>query len=119
VYGPINAGSPKYVADDAAEFIAVQAKPPILWIRGSDDMIVSDNSMFDFGALGKLGFVPDWPGDDVYPPQPMISQTRAVLEKYAANGGSYEEHVIADTAHGPHIEKPDEFNLLFHPFLTV
>lgn len=117
VFGPINAGSPKYVAGDVAELIAVQPKPPILWIRGSDDMIVSDNSMFDFGALGKLDFVPGWPGDDVYPPQPMVSQTRAVLDQYAANGGSYQEYVIADTAHGPHIEKPDEFNTLFHQFL--
>jgi pimeloyl-ACP methyl ester carboxylesterase len=80
-------------------------------------MIVSDNSMFDFGALGKLEFVPGWPGDDVYPPQPMVSQTRHVLEQYAANGGRFQEYVIQDTAHGPHIEKPDEFNALFHAFL--
>lgn len=117
VYGPINAGSPKYVAGDVPAFIAAEPKAPILWIRGSDDMIVSDNSMFDFGALGKLGYVPGWPGEEVYPPQPMVSQTRAVFERYAANGGSYEEHVIAGTAHAPHIEKPDEFNALFHAFL--
>jgi pimeloyl-ACP methyl ester carboxylesterase len=117
VWGPINAGSPKYVLDDVPLLIAAQPKPPILWIRGSDDMIVSDNSMFDFGALGKLEFVPGWPGDDVYPPQPMVSQTRHVLEQYAANGGRFQEYVIQDTAHGPHIEKPDEFNALFHAFL--
>jgi pimeloyl-ACP methyl ester carboxylesterase len=116
-WGPINAGSPKYVLDDVGALIAVQPKPPVLWIRGSDDMIVSDNSMFDFGALGKMEFVPGWPGDEVYPPQPMVGQTRAVLEQYAAHGGSFSEHVIQDTAHGPHIEKPDEFNALFHPFL--
>jgi pimeloyl-ACP methyl ester carboxylesterase len=117
IWGPINAGSPKYVLDDVPALLAVQPKPPILWIRGSHDMIVSDNSMFDFGALGKLDLVPGWPGDDVYPPQPMVSQTRAVLERYAASGGSFQEHVIQDTAHSPHIEKPDEFNALFHPFL--
>jgi pimeloyl-ACP methyl ester carboxylesterase len=118
-WGPINAGSPKFVLDDVPLLIATQPKPPILWIRGSDDMIVSDNSMFDFGALGKMGFVPGWPGDEVYPPQPMVSQTRAVLEQYAANGGGFQEHVIQDTAHGPHIEKPDEFNALFHAFLKL
>jgi len=118
VWGPINAGSPKYVLDDVPALLATQPKPPILWIRGSHDMIVSDNSMFDFGALGKLEFVPGWPGDEVYPPQPMVSQTRAVLEQYAAQGGSFQEHVIQDTAHGPHIEKPDEFNALLHAFLT-
>jgi pimeloyl-ACP methyl ester carboxylesterase len=81
-------------------------------------MIVSDNSMFDLGALGKLEFVPGWPGDEVYPPQPMVSQTRGVLEQYAASGGHFQEHVIQDTAHAPHIEKPDEFNALLHAFLT-
>lgn len=117
VWGPINAGSPKYVLDDVPALIATQPKPPILWIRGSDDMIVSDNSMFDFGALGKMELVPGWPGDDVYPPQPMLSQTRAVLEQYAANDGSFQEHVIQDTAHGPPIEKPAEFDAIFHAFL--
>ena len=80
-------------------------------------MIVSDNSMFDFGALGKLELIPGWPGDAVYPPQPMIKQTSAVFEKYAASGGIYKEHVIKNAAHSPHIEKPQEFNALFHAFL--
>ena len=82
-------------------------------MRGSDDQIVSDTSFFDFGYLGKLGFVPGWPGEEVYPPQPMVSQTRAVLDKYKADGGAYWEKVIADTGHTPHIEKPDEFMALF------
>ncbi len=97
--------------------LAAVPKPPILWVRGDSDMIVSDNSMFDFGALGKLGFLPGWPGEEVYPPQPMVTQTRTVLEKYAAAGGSFEEHILPDTAHSPHIEKPAEFNALFHAFL--
>ncbi|MBM3136013.1 MAG: alpha/beta hydrolase [Chloroflexi bacterium] len=108
-WGPINAVSPKYVGDSVKRFIATQPKPPILWVRGSDDQIVSDTSFFDFGALGKLGFVPGWPGDEVYPPQPMVGQTRAVLEKYAAAGGAYWEKVIPDTGHVPYIEKPEEF----------
>lgn len=118
VKGIVNCWSPKYLANDVAELLAVSPKPPILWVRGDSDMIVSDNSMFDFGALGKLGYVPGWPGDEVYPPQPMISQARKVFEQYAASGGSFEEHIIKDTAHGPHIEKPDEFSALFHAFLA-
>jgi pimeloyl-ACP methyl ester carboxylesterase len=106
------------VIGDVPALIATQPKPPILWIRGSHDMIVSDNSMFDLGALGKMELVPGWPGDDVYPSQPMVSQTRAVLERYAAKGGSFQEQVIQGTAHGPHIEKPEAFNQLFHAFLT-
>jgi pimeloyl-ACP methyl ester carboxylesterase len=117
-WGPINAGSPKYVIADAAELIAAPNKPPVLWVRGAEDMIVSDNSMFDLGALGKLGYVPGWPGDEVYPPQPMVGQTRDVLEKYAAQGGEYQEAVIADTGHGVFIEKQDEFNTIFHAFIA-
>ena len=116
-YGPINAGSPKYVIEEVPDFIATDPKPPILWVRGNDDQIVSDNSMFDFGALGKMGLVPGWPGDQVYPPQPMIGQTRDVLEKYAANGGSFEEHAIEDSGHGPHVDQADRFNEVFHAFL--
>jgi pimeloyl-ACP methyl ester carboxylesterase len=111
-WGPINATSPKYVGDSVERFIVVTPKPPILWVRGDGDMIVSDNSMFDFGTLGKMNLVPGWPGEDVYPPQPMVGQTRAVLDRYAAGGGRYWEKVMADTAHTPYVEKPDEFTEL-------
>jgi pimeloyl-ACP methyl ester carboxylesterase len=117
VHGPVNCWSPKFTGQDVSDLLAAGHKPPILWLRGDSDMIVADNSMFDLGTLGKLGFVPEWPGDEVYPPQPMVSQTRAVFEKYAAQGGSYSEHVIKDAAHAPHIEKASEVNELFHEFL--
>ncbi len=117
-WGPINAGAPKYVLDDTVALLATAPKPRLLWIRGSDDQIVSDNSMFDLGALGKLGFVPGWPGDASYPPQPMIAQTRDVLEQYRANGGCFEEHAIAGAAHAVHVEKPAEFNAILAEFLS-
>ena len=113
VLGPINALTPKYVGDSVQRFIACTPKPPILWVRGSHDQIVGDMSLFDLGTLGKLGVVPGWPGDDVFPPQPMVGQTRAVLEKYAANNGQFEEVVMEDTGHSPFIEKPAEFMGLF------
>lgn len=113
VYGPLNAASPKYTGDTVARFLAAASKPPILWVRGSDDQIVGDNSLFDMGTLGKLGAVPGWPGDDVFPPQPMVGQTRRVLDRYRAAGGAYWEHVIAETGHSPYIEKPEEFAALF------
>jgi pimeloyl-ACP methyl ester carboxylesterase len=53
--------------------------------------------------------VPGWPGEEIYPPQPMVSQTRHVLAQYAAQGGAFEEVVIADTGHTPFVEKPAEF----------
>lgn len=116
-WGPINASSPKYVGDSVERFIAAQPKPPILWVRGDSDQIVGDNSLFDLGTLGKLGIVPGCPGDEIYPPQLMVGQTRSVLEKYTANGGKFAEVVIADTGHTPFIEKPEEFMASFGPFL--
>lgn len=114
-WGPINATSPKYFNTSA--FADMDHKPPVLWVRGDADQIASDNSMFDYGALGQMGFVPDWPGDEVYPPQPMVSQMRAVLERYQANGGRYREVVIKDTAHSPHIERPETFLTEFTVFI--
>jgi pimeloyl-ACP methyl ester carboxylesterase len=92
----------------AEELVAVTAKPPITWVRGDSDAIVSDTSLFDLAYLGQLGVVPGWPGADDCPPQPMVSQTRAVLERYAAAGGSYREVVYEACGHSPHIERPAE-----------
>jgi pimeloyl-ACP methyl ester carboxylesterase len=116
--GPANAMSPKYVGDTVERFVAAPAKPPILWVRGADDQIVSDSSFFEFGTLGKFGLVPGWPGEEIYPPQPMVGQTRAVLERYGAGGGAFEERVIADAGHTPYIEKPDEFRAFLVDHLT-
>lgn len=117
-HGPINAISPKYVGDLVERFINAAPKPPILWVRGDSDQIVSDNSLFDFGTLGKLGFVPGWPGEEIYPPQPMVGQMRQILEQYQTNGGVYQEVVIADTGHSPYIEKPREFMTSFTQMLA-
>lgn len=106
-FGPINATSPKWF--NASALAGMPSKPPVLWIRGDSDQIVSDLSLFDFGALGQLGFVPGWPGADVYPPQPMVSQTRAVLDAYRAGGGQYREVVFENTGHSPNIEQHDLF----------
>jgi len=116
-FGPVNSWSPKYLGGDAAELVVTDHKPPILWVRGDADLIVSDNSMFDLGTLGSMGYVPGWPGMDVYPPQPMVAQTRAVFQAYANQGGSYSEHIVSDAAHSVFIEKPGEFNALFHEFI--
>ncbi|NVB43313.1 alpha/beta hydrolase [Pseudenhygromyxa sp. WMMC2535] len=105
--GMNNALSPKYM--NQGGFADIAEKPPVLWMRGEGDQIVSDRSMFDFGVLGELGAVPGWPGADVYPAQPMIAQTRAVLDAYQAHGGSYREVCFSDCGHALHIEKEDEF----------
>lgn len=116
-FGPINAISPKYVGDVVEKLLSADSKPFLLWVRGEADQIVSDNSLFDFGTLGQLGLVPGWPGAEVYPPQPMVSQTRYVLEQYKNAGGDFEEIVMPDTAHSPYIEKPQEFMTAFKKVL--
>lgn len=118
-FGPLNAASPKYTGYTVERFVAAEHKPPILWVRGSDDQIVSDNSFFDLGTLGKLGFVPGWPGEAVYPPQPMLAQTRHVLDQYQARGGRYYERVIPDTGHTPYVEKPAAFGELLVAHLLL
>ena len=115
-WGPANALSLKYL-DDPQKIIDANPKPPVLWVRGSHDLAVSDTSASDPGTLGMQGLLPGWPGADVYPPQPMLGQTRAVLDAYQDAGGSYAEVMIEDTAHVPYIEKPDAFNAVFHDFL--
>jgi pimeloyl-ACP methyl ester carboxylesterase len=105
--GVLNTMAPNHfrIADD---LIAVAAKPPVTWVRGDKDVIVSDTSLFDLAYLGQLGVVPGWPGAEACPPQPMVAQTRAVLERYAAAGGSYREVVYDNCGHSPHIEYPAE-----------
>jgi pimeloyl-ACP methyl ester carboxylesterase len=93
-------------------------KPPILWVRGSHDIAVSDRAASDAGTFGLLGLIEGYPGEAVYPPQPMVSQIRRTLERYAESGGSFEEVVIDDSGHIPFIEKPDAFNAIFHEFLA-
>jgi pimeloyl-ACP methyl ester carboxylesterase len=105
--GVLNAMAPNHFRLD--DLHAISPKPPICWIRGTDDQIVSDASMFDLNNLGALGAVPGWPGAETHPPQPMVAQTRAVLERYASEGGTYEEVAVPDCGHSPHIEKPAEF----------
>ncbi|MGH3762156.1 alpha/beta fold hydrolase [Actinophytocola sp.] len=114
--GVLNTMAPNHFRlDDLHE---ITPKPPIRWLRGDADQIVSDASMFDLANLGALGALPDWPGAETHPPQPMIAQTRAVLDRYAAAGGTYDEIVIADAGHSPHIEKPAEFSAALREILA-
>lgn len=113
--GVNNALSPKYC--DFSAFAGIAARPEVLWVRGADDQVVSDSSLFDFGFLGKLGAVPGWPGDEAYPPQPMVGQMRAVLDAYRARGGRVTEEVLPNVGHSPHIEAHGAFIDLVSRFL--
>lgn len=115
--GDNNAIAPAYF--NQGDFAHMRQSVPVLWVHGADDQIVSDTSLFDFGFLGQIGAVPGWPGLEIYPPQPMVSQMRFVLDIYTANGGAYREIVLADCGHSPHIEKHDEMLRIFTEFVDA
>ncbi|MET3804597.1 pimeloyl-ACP methyl ester carboxylesterase [Nakamurella sp. UYEF19] len=104
--GVLNTMSPTFL--DLSGIVDISPRPPILWIRGEADQIVSDSSIFDLAQLGALGAIPGYPGIDRVPPQPMIGQTRSVLDAYQSSGGQYEEVVLPDVGHSPHIEATDD-----------
>jgi pimeloyl-ACP methyl ester carboxylesterase len=103
--GVNNAMAPIYCNTSA--FGDVEGPVPLLWIRGDEDQVVSDESMFDFGNLGRIGAVPGWPGMEVFPPQPAVSQTRAVFDRRRPRG-VVREVVLAGVGHGPVIEAAGE-----------
>lgn len=112
--GVLNTMVPRYF--NVSGIVDLAEKPPIAWIHGTLDAIVSDTSFYDFNYLGQLGIVPGWPGADVAPPQEMVSQTRDVLAAYTAAGGEVAEIALEGSGHSPHLERPAEFR---HALLEV
>lgn len=115
VSGILNALSPKYC--DWTGLVDVADKPPVLWTHGARDLVVADGSMLEFGAIGWSGVVAGWPGAEVYPPQQMIGQIRALLERYAAAGGSVRTEMFDESGHGPHLDAADRWLAVFRDFL--
>ncbi|MGB9786328.1 MAG: alpha/beta fold hydrolase [Infirmifilum sp.] len=113
--GVLNAMSPKYF--NAKSVLTLSVKPPVYWIHGSDDLMVSDNSPIDIGVLGKNGFIPNYPGEEIFPPQPMFSQIKAFLEEYTERGGSFEQKIIQGAGHTPFVEKEEEFLEILMSFI--
>lgn len=113
--GILNALSGKYCRWDG--IVDLDPKPPVLWTHGTEDQVVADGSAWEMGSLGRMGLVPGWPGDEVYPPQPMVSQIRSVLEAYRDGGGDVLMEMFEGSGHGPHIDAADRWNTLFFDFL--
>lgn len=113
--GVLNAMAPVYC--DLSGIVDVPVKPPVLWVRGAEDRVVSDTSLLDLAMLGRLGQLEGWPGEEEMPPQPMVSQTRWVLDRYQEAGGEYAEVVVDGAGHSPHVERPAEFREALGGFL--
>ncbi len=113
--GVLNTMSPKH--GNLRHFLDIDPKPPVLWIRGDIDQIVSDESMMELGNLGRLHLLPGWPGMRAYPPQPMIKQTRHFFEQYKERGGKYIELEISG-GHMCILESPVHFIKALDTFIA-
>jgi pimeloyl-ACP methyl ester carboxylesterase len=113
--GILNALSPKYC--NWSGIVELDPKPPVLWTHGSADIVVADGSAWEMGTLGRMGAVPGWPGMEVFPPQPMVSQIRTVLERYRERGGHVEMEMFHGSGHCPAIDAAERWSELFFAFL--
>ena len=109
--GILNALSGKYC--NWAGIVDITPKPPILWVHGSADIVVADGSAWEMGTLGKMGIIPGWPGDAVFPPQLMVTQIRNVLQRYADQGGSVQMEMFEGSGHGPVFDAAQRFSDTF------
>jgi pimeloyl-ACP methyl ester carboxylesterase len=116
VHGILNALSGKYC--NWSGIVDIDPKPPILWTHGTLDIVVADGSAWDMGNLGKLGIVPGWPGDAVFPPQPMVTQIRHVLERYRDAGGRVQMEMFEGSGHGPIFDAAERWSGVFFEFLA-
>jgi pimeloyl-ACP methyl ester carboxylesterase len=114
--GILNALSPKYC--NWSDIVDVNPKPPVLWTHGTADIVVADGSAWEMGTLGKLGVVPGWPGEDVFPPQPMVTQIRNVLEAYRDKGGHVQFEMFEGSGHGPLFDAADRWSKIFFAFVA-
>jgi pimeloyl-ACP methyl ester carboxylesterase len=113
--GILNALSPKYCR--WAEIVDLDPKPPILWTHGAQDIVVADGSPWEMGTLGALGMVPGWPGEEHFPPQPMIAQIRKVLDDYEARGGRVQASIYEGSGHFPPLDARERWQAEFFAFL--
>lgn len=101
--GILNAMSPLYCRWD--DLVDSPARPPILWMRGDLDIVASDLSLLDTAVVSGA-FLAPWIPFAATASHPMVSQTRAVLDRYVRAGGRYEEVVLPGVGHSVHLESP-------------
>lgn len=114
--GTINALSPKHC--DWSGIVDLEPKPPVLWVHGTDDIVVADGSAWEMGTLGQMELVPGWPGEEAFPPQQMVTQIDDVLGAYAERGGSVRTERFEGSGHGPFLDARDRFCEVFFGFLA-
>lgn len=116
VKGILNALSGKY--GTWADIVTLDPKPPVLWTHGSADAIVADGAALEMGALGAAGAIPGWPGGEAYPPQPMVTQIRDVLDAYAEAGGQVQTEMFDGAGHSPLFDAQERWCQVVADFLV-
>lgn len=109
--GVLNALSPKYC--NWAGIVDIDPRPPVLWVHGSDDIVVANGSPWEMGTLGAADAIPGWPGAQSYPPQQMVDQIRSILTTYGERGGEVRMEWFEGSGHGCHIDNLDGFTDAF------
>lgn len=64
-----------------------------------------------------MGAVPAWPGEDVFAPQPMVTQIRNVLEHYRQSGGEVRTELFEGSGHFPPIDAAERWSAVFFEFI--
>jgi pimeloyl-ACP methyl ester carboxylesterase len=113
--GILNALSGKYC--NWAGIVSINPKPRILWTHGTADIVVADGSAWEMGTLGKMGIIPGYPGEEVYPPQMMVTQIRNVLQRYKDAGGQVHMEMFEGSGHGPLFDAAEKWGKMFFSFL--
>jgi pimeloyl-ACP methyl ester carboxylesterase len=113
--GILNALSPRFC--DWTALVEVDPKPPVLWTHGTEDVVISDASAWDIATHGRSGAVPGWPGPEAFPPQPMVAQIEALLERYRAAGGDVRVERFEGSGHFPPIDAAERWSRVFFEFL--
>lgn len=112
--GALNAMSPKYLKLEDALNIAV--KPPIPWIHGSKDIIISDTSLLNSAVLGLMEYIPGYPARKI-PATTYVSQIKSFLDEYVVEMEPHEKLVVEGAGHTSFIERPEESLKKFVDFL--
>ncbi len=117
-FGPMNAISPKNNREIVPGILRHNSLPPVLWVHGKDDNIVSDNSLSDPACQGALGFRDGWPGNEEYPPQPMIKQIQYLMDKISNVNPYNQIEWIDDCGHTAFLEKKETVIPLLKQFVA-
>ncbi len=113
-WGPVNALSPLYQNRLIQQLNEPKCRDiKLKWFYGDKDPIVSDSSYADAGFLGKMGVIPNWPGDVKYPPQPMITQIREMFKFKKDQGFKVDEIELTDCGHFPFLESDSFWDYVF------